>query len=213
MNKVIAFSLKIFGLLFVLYVTGCTGTIANINPDKLPIPNYDFKVNNTVSFRVGQGSQNYFEGGPSTFGGSALKARVDLKQTQEVVAKKLLDSLFSKVSDVEYAQDINIVGTLNNFSYRWPFEFKMKPRMMTSFVLSLSAYDSKDNLIYSNKIPVVDYLGPEAEEVIGLSAGFWPLMQKDADKVSQLVGDTLSVKIYEIYSEEFKKIAQKKPSR
>lgn len=213
MSKVTLSSIKILGLLFTaICFSGCTGTIANINSDKLPMPDYDFKVDRTVSFGIGKGSQNYFEGGPASFGGSALKVRIDLKQTQEIVAQKLLVNLFTKISDLESAQDINIVSTLNNFSFRWPFEFKMKPRTMISFVLSLSAYDSKNNLIYSNRIMVVDYLGSESEEVIGLSAGFWPLMQKDADRVSQLVGDTLLEKVYQIYSKEFKKIAQIKAS-
>lgn len=194
-------------IIILIFSAGCTGRIANVNPGSISPPHYDFMVPSSVSFRVGQGSQNYFEGGPSGFSGSALKARIDIKQIQEVAALKILNNLYSKVDN--YPQHLNIVSTLTNFSYRWPFEFSIKPRMMVSFVLSLSAKDKdNNNLIYSNTITVKDSLGSHGKEVIGLGAAFWPFMQKDADKVSQLVGDTLLEKVYEIYTAEFEKIAQ-----
>lgn len=189
--------------------TGCTGNIANINPASLSTPRYGFTVPCSVAFYVGQGSQNDFEGGPSGFAGQALKARIDLKQIQEVAAMKILNNLYSKVDN--YPQDVNIVSTITNFSYRYPFEFSMKTRLMISFVLSLSAKDKKNNLLYSNTINVKDSLGSYGKEVIGWSAGFWPLMQSDADKVSQLVGDTALEKIYEIYIAEFENIAKINP--
>jgi hypothetical protein len=198
-------------ILILICIAGCTGKTANINPTSISTPHYDFTVTKPVSFCVGQGSQNNFEGGPSGYGGSALKARIDLKQIQEVVALKILNELYSKVDN--YPQEVNIVSTLTNFSYRWPFKNKLHPRVMVSFVLSLSAKDKNNNQLYSNTITVKDSLGSYGKEVIGLSAAFLPLMQRDADKVSQLVGDTVLEKIYEIYISEFEKIAQINSSR
>jgi len=209
MNKRI---LKICLIIVVVFLIGCIGKTAIIKPELLPKPEYSFKSPASVSFHVGSEGQNFFKEG--SWPGSAIKVSIDLKQTQEVVAKKVLATLYTNYfqSDLDnnnYLQDVNIIGTINNFNHS--ISNKWLTYITISFDMKLSAKDKQGNLIYTNLIVIKDYESSRGYfspvNFLFLPPGY-EVDQYGANKQSQLVGDTTTKKVYEIYIAEFEKIAR-----
>jgi len=195
-------------ILFV--VGGCSGKLGSVSVDDNTFgkpAQQDYGIHKTGQIKFGVLSPVAFSGRPHSLSYYAYTVDVNLKGIQETVANRILQSIYDDV--VFTGGQSEFYSSITEFSYSWEFSMASKPDV--SFKLSLYYIKDGKRILYK-EVKIKDFNGGEEKSMFGGAVGMLLLgpigallgnaANKEPDKRSQLVTNTVVKAVYAIYQRE-----------